>query len=92
MPHLVAQVRYEYLKGEFDTQLCREGDADRRAGSEKVPKRSCRDAQLVETRNRLRLRARLVQAERRGIGKIIYRGGQRGNIGYIIGSRIVAVK
>src|SRR6516225_2571716 len=87
-----ARVRHKYLKGKFDTQLCRERDADSRAGAEKVPKRSGGEAQLVKTRNRLRLSACLVQAERRGIGKIIYRGGQRGNIGYIVGAGIVAVK
>src|SRR5215469_6931786 len=56
------------LKGEFDSELRREGDADGRAGTEEVPQRARGHAQLVEACNRLRLGGRRIQAERRSIG------------------------
>src|SRR5215469_16311509 len=56
------------LKGEFDSELRREGDAHGRAGTEEVPQRARGHAQLVEAGNRLRLGASRIQAQRRGIG------------------------
>src|SRR5208282_4402358 len=81
-----------HLEREFHPKLRGEGYAHRGARAEEVAQRSGWHAQLIQARNRLRLRASGVQAKRGGIGKIVHGRGQRGNVGHEKRTGIVAIE
>src|SRR5271157_4222493 len=80
------------LECEFHPKLRGEGYTDRSARAEEVAQRPGWHAQLVEAGDWLHLRASGIQAKRGGVGEIIHRRGQRGNIGHEKRAGIIAVE
>src|SRR5271169_1716399 len=87
-----ASRKIPWSEHEFDAQLRSEGYTHGCAGPEEITQCPSRPTQLVEANDGLRLGAGSIQAESRGIGKIIDGRGQRGNIRDVVRSGIVAVK
>src|SRR5262244_1378035 len=80
-------------KGEFETELRCERDADGGAGTKKVAECTGRYAQLFVTLDGSRLRAgRTVETEGGGVGKVVHRHGKRGNIADEVVAGILAVE
>src|SRR5208337_4137373 len=80
------------LETYFDAQLRREGYAHGCSRTEKIAQCACGITQLVQVSDRLSLRAGRVQAERRRVGQIVYRRGQRRDVGNKKCAGVIAVE
>src|SRR5277367_6248284 len=92
VPHPEGHFQTACLKGEANANLRGEGNAYRGTGPEEVAESAGGNEELVGIGDGLGLRASEVEAEGGGVGKTIYRDGQRGDVGDVVGAGIVAIE